>query len=111
MLLRDGWTKWLLRKAMEGTVPRDIVWRRDKVGFETPETAWLLQWMKTEPDFFRPGSLSSEYLDVETVRTKIASWTKSDGRAPRLHVWRWINLELWLRCFRQVAAQREEDAG
>lgn len=108
MLLRDGWTKWMLRKAMDGTVPGSIVWRRDKVGFETPETAWLLQWMKAEPDSFRPGSLSSEYLDVETVSSKIASWTKNDGRAPRLPVWRWINLELWLRCFRDAAAHAKD---
>jgi asparagine synthase (glutamine-hydrolysing) len=108
MLLRDGWTKWMLRKAMEGTVPDSVVWRRDKVGFETPETAWLLRWMKTEPDFFRPDSFSSEYLDVKTASNKIASWARNDGRAPHLPLWRWINLELWLKSFRDAALHAQE---
>ena len=40
--IREGWCKWALRKAGTGTVPDDIIWRRDKVGFGTPE-AQLIQ--------------------------------------------------------------------
>lgn len=39
--IRDGWTKWLLRKAVDKKLPDEIVWRRDKVGFETPQVAWM----------------------------------------------------------------------
>ena len=28
------------RKAAEGLVPDEIVWRRDKLGFSTPQQAW-----------------------------------------------------------------------
>lgn len=35
--IREGWSKWALRKAGAGTVPDDIIWRRDKMGFGTPE--------------------------------------------------------------------------
>ena len=35
--IREGWAKWALRKAGTGTVPADIIWRRDKMGFGTPE--------------------------------------------------------------------------
>jgi asparagine synthase (glutamine-hydrolysing) len=108
MLLRDGWTKWMLRKAMEGTVPGSIVWRKDKVGFETPETAWLVQWMRTKPDLFRPDSLSGQYLDLDTARTRIAAWAENDGSAPDLPVWRWVNLELWLKRFSRATTQLEE---
>jgi len=31
--LRDGWTKWVFRKAMESYLPKSIVWRKDKQGF------------------------------------------------------------------------------
>lgn len=31
-LVRDGWHKWILRKALEGVLPQDIVWRRRKMG-------------------------------------------------------------------------------
>src|SRR5262249_54850474 len=35
--IHDGWTKWIQRKAIDTKLPSNIVWRRDKVGFETPE--------------------------------------------------------------------------
>lgn len=40
-ILRDGWTKFILRKAMDGIVPEQIVWRKDKVGFEPPQENWV----------------------------------------------------------------------
>ncbi|BAU48099.1 asparagine synthase [Sulfurifustis variabilis] len=35
-LIRDGWHKWILRKAMESHLPHDVVWRRAKMGFPFP---------------------------------------------------------------------------
>jgi asparagine synthase (glutamine-hydrolysing) len=35
-LLRHGWHKWILRKAMEDLLPQDVVWRRVKMGFPYP---------------------------------------------------------------------------
>lgn len=39
--IRDGYTKWLLRKSMEPVLPAAIVWRKDKVGFEPPQQIWM----------------------------------------------------------------------
>ena len=39
--IRNGWTKWLLRKAMEKSLPPEITWRKDKVGFEPPQKIWM----------------------------------------------------------------------
>jgi asparagine synthase (glutamine-hydrolysing) len=39
--IRNGWTKWLLRKTMEEGLPAEITWRRDKVGFEPPQLQWM----------------------------------------------------------------------
>ena len=32
-LFKNGWTKYILRKAMEPYLPKEIVWRRQKFGF------------------------------------------------------------------------------
>jgi asparagine synthase (glutamine-hydrolysing) len=40
-LIRDGWTKALLREAMKGLLPEEVRLRRDKLGFGTPERRWL----------------------------------------------------------------------
>ena len=39
--IRDGFTKWILRQCMNPFLPADIVWRKDKVGFEPPQQQWM----------------------------------------------------------------------
>jgi len=39
--MHEGWTKFLLRKAMDKKLPDDIVWRKLKVGFEPPQKSWM----------------------------------------------------------------------
>jgi len=36
-----GWTKFLLRKVMEAKLPNEIVWRKEKIGFEPPQKNWM----------------------------------------------------------------------
>lgn len=39
--IREGWTKWLLRRSMEDILPAGITYRRDKTGFEPPQQIWM----------------------------------------------------------------------
>jgi asparagine synthase (glutamine-hydrolysing) len=39
--IRSGWTKWLLRETMKDKLPNEIVWRKDKTGFEPPQEQWI----------------------------------------------------------------------
>lgn len=39
--IKNGRTKYILRKAMEPYLPGVIVWRKDKLGFEAPRESWL----------------------------------------------------------------------
>ena len=39
--IRNGWTKWLLRENMKNKLPREIAWRKDKIGFEPPQKTWM----------------------------------------------------------------------
>jgi asparagine synthase (glutamine-hydrolysing) len=41
--IREGWTKWILRTSMNNTLPADITWRKDKIGFEPPQQQWMQQ--------------------------------------------------------------------
>jgi asparagine synthase (glutamine-hydrolysing) len=37
--LRDGWTKWIFRRAMEPFLPSAITWRKDKQYFKVPRSS------------------------------------------------------------------------
>lgn len=39
--ITKGWTKHVLRVAMAGLVPKNILWRKIKLGFEAPEATWI----------------------------------------------------------------------
>jgi asparagine synthase (glutamine-hydrolysing) len=39
--IAHGFPKYILRKSMEGLLPNEIVWRKDKVGYETPQQQWM----------------------------------------------------------------------
>jgi len=43
--MHEGFTKYILRKTMNGVLPNEIVWRKDKVGYEPPQK----QWMENKP--------------------------------------------------------------
>ena len=92
--IRDGWTKWVLRRAMQGVIPEEIAWRRDKVGFETPERPWISALLQNRPELFADTARSGEYLDLPAVRAEVSRWLAEGGDTRR--IWRWINLELWL---------------
>ena len=40
-LIRNGWTKSILRQSMQGIIPSEIQWRKDKIGYEPPQHDWL----------------------------------------------------------------------
>jgi len=58
--IRNGYTKWALRKVMNGKMPDAVTWRREKVGFEAPKGGWSegnRNWMS---DVIQTSSLLKE---------------------------------------------------
>lgn len=66
--LKDGWAKWCLRKAADGLAPDDIIWRRDKMGFGTPEPMLVRHLLKTRSEGFHIDGAAAEFLDPAGVK-------------------------------------------
>jgi asparagine synthase (glutamine-hydrolysing) len=99
--IHKGWTKWVQRIAVRDLLPKEIVWRRDKVGFETPEVQWLRDGRKQIMDILHADETGSEYLDLGAVRRQVPTLLDQPGGPAR--VWRWVNLVTWLRCFSSLS--------
>jgi len=72
--IRDGWTKWMLRETMKNKLPNEIVWRKDKTGFEPPQK----QWIESEKikDLIRDAKkilVDEKILKAEVIDKKIQS--------------------------------------
>ena len=39
-LINNAFNKYLLRKSYENELPKEIVWRKNKIGFEIPQNNW-----------------------------------------------------------------------
>lgn len=39
--IKNGWTKWIQRIALESILPPQITWRKDKIGYEPPQAQWM----------------------------------------------------------------------
>lgn len=88
-LIQDGWHKWILRKALEGLLPPQVLWRRQKMGFPFPITNWLLA---SRPRALAVVSDSScPYLDGG----RIAQNYDAMARTAPYALWRLICLALW----------------
>ena len=94
-LVRDGWTKAILRDAMTGILPECVRLRRDKLGFATPEARWLREIAPEVREWLGPGARVVRFVRPDVL----AAWrARSDeGLAARGGLWRVLSVELWLR--------------
>lgn len=98
--LRQGMTKVVLREAMAGILPEEVRRRPDKMGFVTPEDQWLRGPLRpTLEELLASERLRSRpYWRAEALRDRYCRYC--EGRmAIGPTVWRWVNLEWWLRRF------------
>jgi len=91
--IHNGWTKWLHREAAKNELPAEVVWRRDKVGFATPQHEWIPDIADQVIPLFEDGSPVEVFLDVNKVRAKLIdrTYVRKSGEL----VWRWISLASW----------------
>ncbi len=93
LLSRDGETKHLFRAAMRGIVPDEILDRRDKIGFQTPEADWL-KGQKVNIDKWFDHSFELPFLDASQSRLLIEQVI--NGQRPYTsQAWYLLNYHQW----------------
>jgi asparagine synthase (glutamine-hydrolysing) len=101
--LGAGYTKRVLREAMRGVMPEQLLRRRDKVGFMPP----LLEWFRSGlgevvwSEVQRPAFLESETWNGPAIRDFVAARHRTNSWAPgdALRVWPFVQAHLWREIF------------
>jgi asparagine synthase (glutamine-hydrolysing) len=104
MKVRGGEKKWILREAMRGTLPDDIL-DRPKQGFTVPMSSWLRGDLRawSREVLLDPATLERGYFEPHAVRSLLDRHDGgADGDAKR--IWSLLMLELWHREYVDVAA-------
>jgi len=95
LISSQGETKSILREAMRGIVPPEILARKDKVGFRTPESAWMFPSLARMDRLF-VESCSIPFINMDKCRRKLLE-IKDNPRKFTPSVWRMVNYILWAR--------------
>jgi asparagine synthase (glutamine-hydrolysing) len=84
--INDGWSKFILRTATIEYLPKEIGWRRNKRGFESPRT-WL-----NDKDYFIPA------IEESIILSKIMS--KVDRTLSEDIIWKLFSIAIWEKIYR-----------
>ncbi|MEN3009336.1 asparagine synthase C-terminal domain-containing protein, partial [Pseudothermotoga sp.] len=102
--IHKGYSKYILRRAVEGLVPDEIRWRRDKIGFQTPESKWFLDKKNDVAKILHEHErFINQYLDMSTLFKLLDS---KDSDIFSRYIWKLINLGVWLSMDQQVKIAR-----
>lgn len=90
--IKDGWTKYVLRKAVAGdnTLPDEIAWRRDKIGFEAPDSAWIAVVNDQLSRLLHDSRILSEIINNKRMNVN-----KLDNRQK----WKLFNIAKWEKIY------------
>ena len=97
VLIRDGWQKYVMRRAGEGLLPKAVQWRADKVGYAAPLDVWLRGELK---EWAAERLFGNILQDVPNFDRKLIQKTwdahQSGEGDNSWSLWRWISLSEWL---------------
>ncbi|HVP56428.1 MAG TPA: asparagine synthase (glutamine-hydrolyzing) [Candidatus Eisenbacteria bacterium] len=104
--LRGKHGKYIIKKAVEDLIPRDIIYRR-KMGFPTPITAWLLQEeSRVLCDYLRdPEGVLAGYVNMKYLNDLLDKHERGVHDATD-RIWRLLNLQVWGDIF--LTGRREQ---
>src|SRR3989440_753783 len=102
--LRDGWSKWIFRKAMEGDLPHEIPWRKDKQGFDNPISQWLRRELRSDVENLLGDELltgRAGLIDALGLRQRYAAYRNGTDRGAMSFkdIFNPLALEIWARRF------------
>jgi asparagine synthase (glutamine-hydrolysing) len=93
--VRNGWQKYILRRAAGGIVPREVQWRADKLGYAAPLDLWLRDSLR---DWAFERLFTGTIIDLDGYdRTALEDlWRRHQaGENHSWALWRWISLNEW----------------
>ncbi len=90
--LQAGWTKYVMRRVAESHLPKEVTWRKVKLGFEAPTGVWFRERNEQMRKEIESSPILSEYADLVKVRL---DWDRLGAR----HRWTMFNLATWSRVY------------
>ncbi len=91
--IKDGWSKYILRKSIDNEVPSSITWRKNKIGFDLPQNEIINHLV---PEL-------NQLLEKSTLINKISHKNDLIKNLPEMDhrtKWRLYNIVKWEEIFK-----------
>ncbi len=88
-----GYTKFLLRQYIDGKLPEDVVWRKNKMGWPSPRSRWIKRLDKARVEKLLDNPRSKKYFRIDKVKKL---WQKNPEAVP---FEKFLSVELFMRLF------------
>lgn len=102
--IRNGWTKYILRQAMNRILPREVQWRPDKMALTMPFSEWLRgPLLSAAEERILEGELPHNgYLNRNKLEVLLKGHRKRQYDLSTL-IWKWLCLSIWFELHTQLA--------
>lgn len=100
--VRNGWSKYVVRKAFDDMLPAPVVWRRDKQGFSNPQDQWLRGELSGELDGLFGSKARIYEGGLVDQSAMVAAWNRyqnGDAATPSRQIFSAWALDVWLQSF------------
>jgi asparagine synthase (glutamine-hydrolysing) len=88
----NGWTKYILRLAVEDVLPEHVVWRKNKLGFNAPERSWLSAHKETMMAEVAKSALLKSITDFNQLQQRFPELSYKEQ-------WLYYNIAVWERIY------------
>ena len=92
--INKGWSKFVLRKAMNGILPSEIIWRKNKFGFNH-SSEWVGKYSDTMFAVVQNSELLRSISDMTVIRRRWQGFEQGMK-------WKLYNLAQWEKTFEPV---------
>ena len=90
--IKNGWTKYILRKIVSKKMPSNIAWRKNKLGFNAPESTWIDHISDDIKLHIKDSKILNELCYTDNI---LKNFEKFDNRLK----WRLYSTAIWEKVY------------
>ena len=93
--IHHGWSNYLLRKAMTGIVPDEILWKKQEFGSDIPQKHFFQKINKEIKEQIKQGNDMEQFVDKDALLKQWDTLYTSENYQFQLFIFRYIHYLAW----------------
>ena len=98
LMIKDGYTKWLIRYALKDFLPKEVLWNKKHIGLNAPANIWFRRKLKT--DLKKTVNNLTKRKKFKFINKKLLKKIFKDHFDEKndhmMFLWKFYSLEKWL---------------